>query len=96
MDQLRLSAISPKKMRTKAKMKALLQVKIEIHRNMDEITNPMPQIKGSDRAALGLSLTLKILPKGTPTTPDNMVMTPKIKGILKKGERLSLSLSNCQ
>ena len=64
-------------------MKALLQVKMAMHKKIEAITNPKPQIIGSDRANLGRSLTLKILPTGTPTTPDNMVTIPKIKGMLK-------------
>ena len=64
-------------------MKALLQVKMAIHKKTEAITSPAPQMIGSDRANLGRSLTLKILPTGTPTTPDNMVTIPKMKGMLK-------------
>ena len=64
-------------------MKAWLQVKIAMASNIEEITNPTPQITGSVRANFGLNLTLKMLPKGTPTTPDNMVTIPNTNGILK-------------
>jgi hypothetical protein len=36
-------------------------------------------------------LTLKILPTGTPTTPDNMVTIPKMKGMLPGSIGLSTS-----
>ena len=72
-------------------MKALLQVKMAMHKKIEAITNPAPQITGSDRANFGRSLTLKILPTGTPTTPDNMVTIPKIKGMLKNKNKIFIS-----
>ena len=83
MDQLRLSEISPKNMRTKAKTKAWLQVKMDKNRNKVDKASPRPQIRGSARGILGRNFTLRMLPKGTPMIPANIVITPNTNEMLK-------------
>ena len=75
------------KMRTNARMifSSAPHIKLMKKRNV-VMARPIPQITGSARGNLILSLVLRIAPQGTPIIPAIIVITPKTNATLEKNK----------
>ena len=81
-DQLRLSATSPKKTKANPKKTLVRARKKATKMNPDERTRPRPQMRGSERGYFSRSLVLRIAPRGTPSIPETIVTAPKMSETL--------------
>lgn len=89
MDQLRFRVISPINTKAKHMKMSIFAKKNTIQIKRDEMINPKPQIRGSEKGYFSRRIVLRIIPKGTPNIPDTIVTTPKTTGTLKIFRQMS-------
>ena len=77
--QLRLRARLPRKMKRKQATMLMLTKRRPRDRKMAETRRPPAQMIGSARGYLALSDVDSVIPRGTPTMPDIIMITPKMK-----------------
>ena len=77
--QLRLRARLPRKMKRKQAMMLMLTKRRPSERNTAEMRSPPAQMMGSARGYFAFNDVDSVIPSGTPTMPDIIMITPKMK-----------------